>query len=96
MDRSADRLHVSPRQREVLLLLASGLTDKEIARALHISERTVETYLGRLYEKTGIHRRAGLVAFWLRQEGTAVDTKMASPSRDDGIGRRRRLKIACP
>jgi DNA-binding CsgD family transcriptional regulator len=68
-DRSIGRLRVSPRQREILELLALGHTDKEIARALDISERTVETYLSQLYEKTGIHRRAGLVAFWLRQEG---------------------------
>jgi DNA-binding NarL/FixJ family response regulator len=62
-------LHVSPRQRQIMPLLARGYTDKEIGRTLEISERTVEAHLTQLYERTGIHRRAGLVALWLRQGG---------------------------
>jgi DNA-binding CsgD family transcriptional regulator len=62
-----DLVRVSPRQREILQLVARGQANKEIARALNISRRTVEAHLKELYQKAGVHRRAALVAWWLRQ-----------------------------
>jgi DNA-binding CsgD family transcriptional regulator len=55
----------SPREREVALAVLRGLTDKQIARELGLSVSSVRTYLGRLFEKTGATRRAGL-AQWGR------------------------------
>lgn len=51
---------ISTREREVAELIAAGRTDKEIARALGISVSSVRTYLRRLADKTGAHRRAAL------------------------------------
>lgn len=51
---------ISTREREVADLVAAGRTDKEIARALGISVSSVRTYLRRLADKTGAHRRAAL------------------------------------
>jgi len=51
---------LSPREREVALAVLRGLTDKQIARELGLSVSSVRTYLGRLFEKTGASRRAGL------------------------------------
>jgi len=51
---------LSTREREVAALVAEGCTDKEIARALGIGVSSVRTYLRRLAEKTGAHRRAAL------------------------------------
>jgi len=51
---------LSAREREVAALVAEGCTDKEIARALGIGVSSVRTYLRRLAEKTGAHRRAAL------------------------------------
>lgn len=51
---------ISTREREVAGLVAAGRTDKEIARALGISVSSVRTYLRRLADKTGAHRRAAL------------------------------------
>jgi DNA-binding NarL/FixJ family response regulator len=49
---------ISPREEEVLALLADGLTDREIATRLGISPRTVETHVGSLLYKLGVRNRA--------------------------------------
>lgn len=57
-----DSVDLSPREREVLRMLASGLLFKEIASALNISVRTVDTYIRRIYEKLHVRSRAQAVA----------------------------------
>lgn len=58
---SLERL--TPRQREVLQLIAEGLRTKEIAKKLRISSRTVETYRAQLMEQLDIRDVAGLVRY---------------------------------
>lgn len=53
---------LTPRELEILGRLAEGLGNRDIARALFISEATVKTHLGRIYEKLGVDTRAGAVA----------------------------------
>ncbi|MFE2494597.1 response regulator [Streptomyces scopuliridis] len=53
---------LSERERDILQQLALGLGNREIARALFISEATVKTHLGRIYAKLGVDTRAGAVA----------------------------------
>ncbi|WP_031045057.1 response regulator [Streptomyces sp. NRRL F-5650] len=50
------------RERDILAQLATGLGNREIARALYISEATVKTHLRRIYDKLGVDTRAGAVA----------------------------------
>ena len=54
---------LSPRQREVLRLIAEGRTTKQIAQVLEISVKTVETHRAVLMERLGIHDVAGLVRY---------------------------------
>ncbi len=54
--------HLSAREREVLGLLAQGLTTKEIARTLGITERTVKFHIAALFNKLGATTRAQAVA----------------------------------
>jgi DNA-binding NarL/FixJ family response regulator len=59
---------LSPREQEVLELLARGYLYKEIAEALKISALTVPTYVRRIYEKLHVHSRSqavAKVAHWL-------------------------------
>jgi DNA-binding CsgD family transcriptional regulator len=53
---------LSPREREVLLLLGHGLTNKEVAQALGVAPETVKSHLKSIYRKMGVERRAHAVA----------------------------------
>jgi DNA-binding CsgD family transcriptional regulator len=55
-------LGITPREVEVLALLAAGQANKEIARALGVSPNTVKTHLARLYEKLGAASRTAALA----------------------------------
>jgi DNA-binding NarL/FixJ family response regulator len=58
---------LSPRELQVLSLAAEGLTNKEIAYRLGISERTVQFHLNSVFNKTGASSRTEAVALALRQ-----------------------------
>lgn len=60
-------LHVTPRQAEVLRLIATGLSDKQIASRLGVSPRTVQSHVDRLYLQNGLHKRTALIAAWVRE-----------------------------
>jgi DNA-binding NarL/FixJ family response regulator len=57
---------LSPRQREILQLIAEGNTTKRIAQMLNISVKTVETHRSQLMEQLDIHDVAGLVRCAIR------------------------------
>jgi DNA-binding NarL/FixJ family response regulator len=57
---SSVRPLLGQREHEILRLVATGSTDKEIAEALYISPRTVQNHLTSVREKTGLRRRAEL------------------------------------
>jgi DNA-binding NarL/FixJ family response regulator len=59
-----DRLGtLTDREREVLALVARGLTNAEVAARLHLGEPTVRTHVGRIYAKAGARDRAQAVVF---------------------------------
>jgi len=60
---TSDDLYVemTEREREIAGLLAEGLTNRQIADKLYISEGTVKNYISSIYDKTGIHDRVKLV-----------------------------------
>jgi DNA-binding NarL/FixJ family response regulator len=57
---------LTPRQREVLTLIAEGRSTKDIARALSISVKTVETHRAQLMDRLNIHAIAGLVRYAIK------------------------------
>jgi DNA-binding NarL/FixJ family response regulator len=58
---------LSPREVEVLRLIALGYTSVEIARKLHLSPRTIETHRANVHRKLGFATRAELVRYSLRR-----------------------------
>jgi len=62
---------LTPRQREVLRLVAEGCTMKEIASELKLSRRTVETHKYDAMEALGVHTTAELIRYALGQEASA-------------------------
>ncbi|GAB3067817.1 response regulator transcription factor [Intrasporangium mesophilum] len=67
-ERARDGL--SRREREVLAHVAKGLANKQIARALGISERTVKVHLGNVFRQIGVADRTS-AALWARDHGIA-------------------------
>jgi DNA-binding NarL/FixJ family response regulator len=57
---------ISPREREVLQLLADGLAVAQIAKRLYISESTAKTHISKLYEKLGAGNRAQAIMTAMR------------------------------
>ena len=56
---------LTSREREVLNLLARGLSNRDIAEELVITHKTVKNHLSRIYEKIGAGSRAEAIALWL-------------------------------
>jgi len=54
---------LTAREAEVLVLIAEGLTNQEIARRLHVSTATVKTHINNLFAKTGLKDRAQAVRY---------------------------------
>jgi DNA-binding CsgD family transcriptional regulator len=56
---------LSPREKQVLALIAQAKSDKEIAQSLAIGYETVRGYSKSIYRKLGVHKRAACVAWYL-------------------------------
>jgi two-component system nitrate/nitrite response regulator NarL len=63
MPGSAGKRTLTGRELEVVALLARGISNKEVARELEISHRTVEAHRQRIYTKLGISSTAELVTY---------------------------------
>ncbi len=64
---------LSPREREVLQLMAEGLSTKQIARKLYVSVKTVETHRRHIMHKLEIHSIAGLTKYAIREGLTTIE-----------------------
>ena len=65
---------LTPREREVARFLSQGKSNREIAEALVLSERTVENHVGNILTKLGFESRAQ-VAVWVVEKGLAPSGK---------------------
>jgi DNA-binding CsgD family transcriptional regulator len=61
---------LSRREREVAMLVAAGMTNRQISERLFIAERTAEGHVERIRNKLGLHSRAHLAA-WAVERGLA-------------------------
>ena len=62
---------LSEREQQVLRLVSEGLTNKEIAKALKLSEHTVKNYLFRMFDKLGVSTRVELILYAVNQSAAA-------------------------
>jgi two-component system, NarL family, response regulator LiaR len=60
-DSARERLGITPREMEVLQLVARGLSNREIGETLFVSENTVKTHCSRAFDKLGARRRTEAV-----------------------------------
>ena len=77
---------LTPRQREVLTLIAEGNSTKDIARALNISVKTVETHRAQLMDRLDIHDIASLVRYAIKMGLVSIEETHDSKNPD---GRRK-------
>jgi DNA-binding NarL/FixJ family response regulator len=64
---------LTPRERELLQLLAEGMTAKQIAAELHVSVKTVETHRRNITQKLGAASVAELIKYAIREGLTTID-----------------------
>lgn len=64
---------LTPRQREVLQLIAEGQTTRQIARTLNVSVKTVETHRAQLMERLGVTDLAGLIRYAIKSGMVELD-----------------------
>ncbi len=57
--------HLTPREKEITVLVATGASNKQIARQLFISERTVKNILTKVFDKTRTQSRTELAVQWV-------------------------------
>lgn len=88
---TATTRELSPRQREILALVAAGRTSKEIAGDLGISESTVNWHLSNVFDRLGASSRAEAVALAMREEAqdadAPADAELATPTRPQRLER---------
>jgi DNA-binding NarL/FixJ family response regulator len=65
---------LTPRELEILQLLLVGYTNKAIAAAICISEKTVEFHLDNIYTKIGVRTRL-MAGIWALQQGILAETR---------------------
>ena len=68
-----DEQGLSPRERQILLMVAQGATSNAIGEALHLSPKSVDTYRSRLMKKLGLHDIASLVKWAIREGLISLD-----------------------
>jgi DNA-binding CsgD family transcriptional regulator len=64
---------LTPREREILLWVARGKSNREIAAVLYLAPGTIRKHLDNVYDKLGVRNRAGAVAHFLTTETTIFD-----------------------
>jgi DNA-binding NarL/FixJ family response regulator len=67
LDRDSEPQELTPREQEVVKLIAEAHTNREIAEILHLSEKTVESHRGRVLQKLGMRDRVELVRYAIRR-----------------------------
>jgi two-component system, NarL family, response regulator NreC len=80
-DRGGPRSLLSPREREVLRLLAQGYTNQQAAKWIVVSVKTVETYRARIVQKLGLHSRAELTRYALESGLLTPDSLISEGSK---------------
>jgi DNA-binding CsgD family transcriptional regulator len=60
-EKKREELRITPRELEILKLIAQGMSNREIAAKLYVSENTVKTHSSRVFDKLGARRRTQAV-----------------------------------
>jgi ATP/maltotriose-dependent transcriptional regulator MalT len=73
---------LSERESEVLVLVARGLSNLQVATELNISEATIKRHLANVYQKIGVNSRSGAVRMALMEQWIGLGEITSSVDRD--------------
>jgi DNA-binding NarL/FixJ family response regulator len=73
VEKVSEETLLTPREQEILRLVAEGKTAKEIAKTLFISQRTVENYKNALLKRLGLHRTSDLIKYAIKHKIVDID-----------------------
>ncbi len=73
-------LVLSPRELEVLRLIANGLTNGEVAERLHVTVHAVKFHLAAIYRRLGVSNRTEAAVFYLRSQAHGVEPFGEAPA----------------
>ncbi len=79
-ERDEQNLDLTPVELRVVDLASEGLTNAEIGQRLHLSRRTVQGHLYRIFKKAGVATRTQLAALWFRAQQAAATSPEAVAS----------------
>lgn len=65
-----EKSEFTPRELDIIQLISSGKSNKEIAAVLSISDKTVRNYISTLFKKINVTNRTEAASFWLRRKNT--------------------------
>jgi DNA-binding NarL/FixJ family response regulator len=86
--RDGSRGELSAREMEILLLASRGLSNRDLAAALSLSEATVKRHLANIYSKIGVHSRGEAVRKALHEEWITIqEVTKQDDEEDTGEGR---------
>lgn len=57
---------LTTREEQIVILVAAGMTNKEVAATLHTTEHMVKNRMRRIYEKSGFDNRVELALWWVK------------------------------
>ena len=61
-------MNITPRETDVITLIAEGYSDKEIANILHLSSRTIQTHINSIVLKFNARNRTNAVALYIKMK----------------------------
>jgi DNA-binding CsgD family transcriptional regulator len=79
VDEHASHTRLTGRERQIANLIARGLTNKQIAQTLAISERTAGAHVQNILNKLGANNRAQIATWWANASGRPPDLRQAAP-----------------
>jgi DNA-binding NarL/FixJ family response regulator len=76
---------LTPREREIALLVGEGLCNKQIARQLTVAEGTVKVHLHNVYDKLAIRNRTMLALLALQEKGAVLLSRVSGAGASDAL-----------
>jgi DNA-binding NarL/FixJ family response regulator len=76
---------LTPREREIALLVGAGLSSKQIARQLTVAEGTIKVHLHNVFDKLAIRNRTILALLALQEKGAVLLSRVSGAGASDAL-----------